>query len=156
LAREHYLCGPEGFMQLVRNTLVENGVNKDHIKEESFGLAVHKTPLALNKEWTFIGPNPDQETEGPEKIIAQIGGKTIEVDAKAGQSILETLLQAGAEPPYSCMDGACLACLAKVQQGRVYQEDPGVLADENIRACEALTCQAKPLSRIVKISYDNL
>jgi ferredoxin len=54
------------------------------------------------------------------------------------------------------MDGACMACLAKVQQGRVYQEDPGILSDDNIANCETLTCQAKPLSRLVKISYDNI
>jgi ferredoxin len=54
------------------------------------------------------------------------------------------------------MDGACMACMAKVQEGRVYQEDPGILTDDNIEKCEALTCQAKPLSRIVKVSYDNL
>jgi ring-1,2-phenylacetyl-CoA epoxidase subunit PaaE len=104
----------------------------------------------------LIGPNPEQATEGPEKIIALINGETIEVAAKAGQSLLETLLEAGAQPPYSCMDGACMACLGKIQQGRVYQEDPGILMDDNISNCEALTCQAKPLSRIVKVSYDNL
>jgi ferredoxin len=54
------------------------------------------------------------------------------------------------------MDGACMACMAKVQEGRVYQEDPGILTDDNVDKCEALTCQAKPLSRIVKVSYDNL
>jgi ring-1,2-phenylacetyl-CoA epoxidase subunit PaaE len=155
MAREYYLCGPVEFMHLVRNTLVENGVQKEQIKEENFGLTVHK-PRDLNDAWTFIGPNPEQAGEGPEKIIAILNGETIEVAAKDGMSILETLLEAGAQPPYSCMDGACMACLGKVQEGRVYQEDPGILTDDNIKGCEALTCQAKPLSRIVKVSYDNL
>lgn len=153
-AREHYLCGPIEFMHVVRNTLLEAGVARELVKEENFGLAVHKPGPALKDNWTFIGPDTDAET--PEKIIAQINGETIEVAAVQGKSVLETLLESGANPPYSCMDGACMACLGKVQQGRVYQEDPGILTDDNIAACEALTCQAKPLSRIVKISYDNL
>ena len=110
----------------------------------------------LKEEWTFIGPDADKATEGPEKIVALINGETFEVAAKVGQNILETLLEAGAQPPYSCMDGACMACMGKIQEGRVYQEDPGILMDDNIKNNEALTCQAKPLSRIVKVSYDNL
>jgi ring-1,2-phenylacetyl-CoA epoxidase subunit PaaE len=78
------------------------------------------------------------------------------VPATQGKSVLESLIENGAQPPYSCMDGACMACLAKVQEGRVYQEDPGILSDDNVVNCESLTCQAKPLSRIVKISYDNI
>jgi ring-1,2-phenylacetyl-CoA epoxidase subunit PaaE len=154
VAREYYLCGPVEFMHVVRNTLLEYGIQKDLIKEENFGVAVHKPKPDVKEGWTFIGPS--QENEAPEKIIALINGETFEVDAVPGKSVLETLLESGAQPPYSCMDGACMACLGKVQEGRVYQEDPGILSDDNVANCETLTCQAKPLSRTVKISYDNL
>lgn len=155
LALDCYLCGPTEFMNSIKATLESGGVDRSGIHIEDFGLAVHKPQgPKVDDAWTFIGPN--NVTEQPEKIIAQINGETIEVAAKPGQNILETLLQAGAQPPYSCLDGACMACMGKIQEGRVYQEDPGILADENIKNCEALTCQAKPLSRIVKVSYDNL
>jgi ring-1,2-phenylacetyl-CoA epoxidase subunit PaaE len=155
-AREYYLCGPLEFMHLVRNTLGELGVAKDQIKEENFGLTVHKPQVNLPDHWTYIGPDVDKAAEGPEKIIAQINGERVEVAAQQGRSILETLLESGAQPPYSCMDGACMACLGKIQEGRVYQEDPGILTDDNVANCEALTCQAKPLSKVVKVSYDDL
>jgi ring-1,2-phenylacetyl-CoA epoxidase subunit PaaE len=154
-AREYYLCGPIEFMHVVRNALLEYGIQKDLVKEENFGVAVHKPAgPSVKDNWTLIGP--DAEVEASEKIIAEINGEIFEVPAVAGKSVLETLLESGAQPPYSCMDGACMACLAKVQQGRVYQEDPGILSEDNIANCESLTCQAKPLSRIVKISYDNI
>jgi ring-1,2-phenylacetyl-CoA epoxidase subunit PaaE len=152
--RDYYLCGPKEFMSIARHALMESGVAKEQIHEEDFAISLHKPGVHVNDTWTFIGK--DVPAESPEKIIAQINGETVEVAAKQGQSILETLLEAGAQPPYSCMDGACMACMAKIQEGRVYQEDPGILSDDNIRNCEALTCQAKPLSRIVKLSYDNL
>ncbi|MBX3020962.1 MAG: ferredoxin--NADP reductase [Bdellovibrionales bacterium] len=152
--REYYLCGPKEFMSTVRHALMENGVAKEHIREEDFAISLHKPGPAVNDTWTFIGPQTPAES--PEKIIAKINGETFEIPAKQGQSVLETLLEAGAQPPYSCMDGACMACMAKIQEGRVYQEDPGILTDDNIAMCEALTCQAKPLSRIVKLSYDDL
>jgi ring-1,2-phenylacetyl-CoA epoxidase subunit PaaE len=153
-AREYYLCGPTEFMTTVKNALLESGVSKDLIRIEDFAMDLHKPGVQENDSWTFIGPDP---TSGaPEKIVAELNGETVEVKAKEGVSILETLLEAGFQPPYSCMDGACMACLGKIQEGRVYQEDPGILTDDNVKACEALTCQAKPLSRIVKVSYDNL
>lgn len=152
--KEFYLCGPKEFMSTVRHGLMESGIPKDHIREEDFAISLHKPGPALNDTWTFIGN--DAPAESPEKLIATINGETVEVPAKTGQSLLETLLEAGAQPPYSCMDGACMACMAKIQEGRVYQEDPGILTDDNIANGEALTCQAKPLSRIVKFSYDGL
>lgn len=157
-AREYYLCGPNDFMHTVKNGLIEHGVNKDLIRIEDFGIDLHKpapTPgVKVESNWTLIGPADSNEP--PEKIICELNGQTTEVAAKPGQNILETLLEAGLQPPYSCMDGACMACMGKITDGRVYQEDPGILMDENIAKCESLTCQAKPLSKIVKVSYDNL
>ena len=49
-----------------------------------------------------------------------------------------------------------MACMAKVKRGHVYQEDPGILTQENIDANEVLTCQAKPLSGVVEVDYDEL
>lgn len=153
-AREYYLCGPTDFMNVVKNSLIENAIPKEMIRIEDFALDLHKPGVKVEEGWTFIGP--DSPDGMPEKIVAEINGEIVEVPAKEGQAILDTLLEAGAQPPYSCMDGSCMACMAKIQGGRVYQEDPGILADDNIENCEALTCQAKPLSRIVKLSYDNL
>lgn len=157
LTRDAYLCGPTEFMSKSKKVLLETQIPSERIHIEDFGGSVHKSEPAgqkVEEHWTFIGPS--QVTEKPEKIIAQINGETIEVAAKEGQSILDTLLEAGAQPPYSCLDGACMACMAKIQDGRVYQTDPGILTEDNVVNCEALTCQAKPLSRIVKVSYDNL
>jgi len=157
LSIDSYLCGPTDFMNTIKAALEKNQLPKERIHIEDFGVAVHKPAASgpkVEEAWTFIGP--DKVNEQPEKIIVQLNGETIEVAAKAGQNLVETLLQAGAQPPYSCLDGACMACLGKIQEGRVYQEDPGILTDDNVANCEALTCQAKPLSRIVKVSYDNL
>jgi ferredoxin-NADP reductase len=152
---EFYSCGPTPFMEMIRNTLLSAKMDRTQIHEENFAIGVsnHK-PDPKNPHWTYIGPGTNDGT--PEKLIATIDGNKIEVDVKPGLSILELLIEAGANPPYSCMAGACMACLAKVEAGQAYQEDPGILVDENIEKCEALTCQAKPLSRVVKVSYDNL
>lgn len=154
-ACEYYLCGPKEFMSTVRAGLLEAGAENGLIREEDFAVGLQpKREIHVKEDWTFIGD--DQPAESPEKIIAVVNGQTYEVPAKEDQTVLESLLEAGAQPPYSCMDGACMACLAKVVEGRVYQEDLGILNEDNVAHRETLTCQAKPLSRIVKLNFDNL
>lgn len=157
LAREFYLCGPDGFMESVSQELETIGVPKSLIRQESFavGLKAAKAP-DLNADWTYIGDKARATTESGGHLTALVQGETFECDVKPDQSILEALIEAGANPPYSCMDGACMACLAKVQDGLVYQKDPGILSDENIDNRETLTCQARVLSRNVKVSYDDI
>lgn len=157
LAQEYYVCGPDGFMASVMQELLSTGVDKSLIRQESFaiGLKAGRTP-DLNTDWTYIGDKSQATTESGGKLIAIVSGDTVECEVKPDQSILEALIEAGANPPYSCMDGACMACLAKVQDGLVYQKDPGILSDENIENHETLTCQARVLSRNVKVSYDDI
>lgn len=151
--RQYYICGPTDYMNQIKQYLQARLVSPDAIRMEDFG-GTTLPKLEPDASWTLIGPG---EAEGKcDKIIATIQGENHEVKANADRSVLESLLEAGLDAPYSCMDGACMACMAKVLEGKVYQEDPGILTDENIIQNEALTCQAKPLSRIVRISYDNL
>ena len=91
-----------------------------------------------------------------EKIIAEIDGETVEApyyDASGEKSVLDALVEAGHNPPFSCMSGNCMACIAKIEEGTIYQEDEGVLSEDNIADGEFLSCQAKPKSTVVKFKY---
>jgi ring-1,2-phenylacetyl-CoA epoxidase subunit PaaE len=160
LKQAHYLCGPDGFMEGVRNSLLEIGINKNDLHEESFAVGLqpktHAAAPTLKEDWTYVGDKSQAQEKSGGKLVAMVSGDVVECDVKPDQSILEALIEAGANPPYSCMDGACMACLAKVQEGLVYQTDPGILSDENIENRETLTCQARVLSRTVKVSYDDI
>jgi ring-1,2-phenylacetyl-CoA epoxidase subunit PaaE len=160
LIREAYLCGPVEFMNFAKSELICAGLESSHVHIESFGESL-QTPsveehASPQQGGTRIGPQSAKAGEKPAVICAIVNGETIEVATVAGQSILETLLSAGHNVPYSCMEGACLACLAKVEEGQVVQSDPGILTDDNISVHEALTCQAIPLTHVVRINYDNL
>jgi len=157
-----YMCGPEGFMTTVRATAELHGISRSSIHFESF-----RSPAPSEGD-TTEGGNDYLESIGtdavligdpklasePKTIIAQLNGESLTVTAQPGQSVLESLLEAGHNPPYSCMDGACMACLAKVKGGLVYQDDMGILTEDNTSVGECLTCQAKPGSEVVKIDYD--
>ena len=107
---------------------------------------------ALPDNPVVIGPSTEKSP--PEILQVTLNGEDIELKVDGQQSVLECLIDKGHDPPYSCMEGVCMACLAKVTEGAVYQSDPGILADENVENNETLTCQCRPITRIVGINYD--
>lgn len=176
----YYLCGPLGFMQTVQDFLIQKQVEKTHIRKESFISAAQKRFLSLETKTTLqnnstplptaqisnqFKPQPEVLLKGkeredekaqPETIRAFINEEEIEIPAQSDIPILEQLLSSGHSPPFSCLSGSCMSCLAVLKKGCISQEERGVLEDENLRNHEILTCQAKPESRLVEVDYDNL
>lgn len=148
----HFVCGPEGFMNEVLNSLSAAGVNKTAVIKESFSIPTEKNHVSLPTDVILIGDQISSEI--PETIEAIIDGESHSVKYSEGKTVLDCLLDANLNPPYSCMDGACMACIAKVETGLVYQNELGILSDDNVAARECLTCQAKPISKVVKIHYE--
>ena len=101
------------------------------------------------------GKFSEGEKAKPETIRAIIEGETIEIAASSSIPILEQLLATGHSPPFSCMSGSCMSCLAVLNTGVIAQDERGILEDENIENHEILTCQAKPQSQLVEVDYDN-
>ena len=103
-----------------------------------------------------IGTESLTEVQPPQKIKVTLDDEVIEIEAKEDMPILEQLIEAGYNPPYSCMSGSCMACMAKLKSGTIYQNEAGILSDDNIQNLEVLTCQAKTVSSDVEIDYDDL
>lgn len=159
---EIYLCGPDGYMDLVKTTLIQCGIPASTIYQESFntsGPLSHKshatdTGTEVDTEGkTLIGTASAEQAESYE-VEVTLMGETKTYHVSKDESILEALIEAGENPPYSCMDGGCMACMGKVTEGLVMQDDPGILTQENIDVGECLTCQAKPRAKNTKVSYD--
>lgn len=156
---EYYLCGPEELMNLTKEVLTRLNIPKEQVHHELFTSPNETTKndstASINTEGlNIIGESSNLNT--PETIEVLLDGETHQVKYNDEDSILEALLGNSLNPPYSCMDGTCMACMGVVTSGTVGQEDLGILTEENIEANECLTCQAKPLSSSVKIDFDNI
>jgi CDP-4-dehydro-6-deoxyglucose reductase, E3 len=72
-------------------------------------------------------------------------------EAKDGESILQSALDAGLILPYGCRDGACGSCKGRLVDGEIdwgrYSEK--ALTPQEREQGYALFCQAKPLSDVV-------
>lgn len=153
-----FMCGPEGFMQTTEATLADCGFLKSQMHRESFHTPAHApVPSSLSTDQeddaVYIGDRSAKK-EVPETIDVQINGETHSIKYINGTTVLESAIEAQLNPPYSCMDGACMACIAKVEKGLVYQNDMGILTEDYIDQKECLTCQARPTSSSVKVSFD--
>jgi ring-1,2-phenylacetyl-CoA epoxidase subunit PaaE len=67
---------------------------------------------------------------------------------------LDVALEAGLDLPYSCKGGVCCTCRAKVMQGEVSMDKNFTLEADEMRQGFVLSCQARPTTPEVVVSFD--
>lgn len=145
---DFYLCGPAAFMDTVEETLLQLGIDPNRIHIERFiSPSDHEAESAGAHT-----PASDAET-APESITITLDGETREVPYKAGESILNAAKRAGIDPPFSCEEGYCSSCMAKLEEGRVTMAANDCLTQKFLDEGWILTCQAHCISPKVRIEY---
>lgn len=64
-------------------------------------------------------------------------------------TILEASWQEGMDLPSVCESGSCTHCVARIAAGKVYQESPVCLDDNDLKKGYACLCQAAPRENLV-------
>ena len=139
--RAYYICGPGAMIDTVEKELLRGGVPAEQIHTERFVVA----PVA----------DADKVASAEGNVVrVTLDGKTHEVSVAADKTILETLVDQGHNPPYSCTSGACSTCIAKVTRGEVKMDVNHALDPDEVEEGYCLTCQAHPVTAEVELSYD--
>lgn len=136
---EYYICGPGEMIETVQTTLLGNEVEKSSIHQEYF---------------TSGADGSVSNASSRAELIATLKGEKINLLVQNNKTILDTMLDAGHDAPYSCTSGACSTCMAKVVGGTVEMEACFALDDDEIKDGFILTCQAHPTSEKVEIDFD--
>lgn len=147
---EYYICGPSPFMELVEHELLNHKIPTIQIHLERF------ISIGDNEEAIEVGNAIAETTGGIKKVFATVDGIKNTVVCDANQNILDALLKAGIEAPYSCREGVCSTCLAKLISGKVKMKNHASLSDIDISENNVLTCQAIPLTNQTEIDYDKI
>lgn len=71
-----------------------------------------------------------------------------------GETLLNCARRAGLDPPYSCEEGNCGTCMAKLTEGTATMIVNDALMDDEVADGYTLTCQAIPDSAGVIVNYD--
>ncbi|MBL7808842.1 MAG: ferredoxin--NADP reductase [Saprospiraceae bacterium] len=139
----YFICGPGDMADLVKATLQGRAIDAKQIHTEHFVNATH-TP----------GEFASETGAGGKKVIVQLKGNRIELPVPEGATILDVLVKAKQDPPYSCTSGACSTCMAKLTSGKVRMDACYALDDEEVKAGYILTCQSHLETDVVELTYD--
>jgi 3-ketosteroid 9alpha-monooxygenase subunit B len=147
LDRDCYLCGPAPFMETVEGALRDLGVARERIHIERF-----LSPVDHTGDPAPLPDAADAET-APTSISIALDGQSHEVPYTAGERVLEAARRAGLNPPFSCEEGYCSCCMARLVSGRVQMAANDCLTSELLAEGWVLTCQSRCVSGPVRIEY---
>jgi ring-1,2-phenylacetyl-CoA epoxidase subunit PaaE len=137
----YYMCGPVGFMDVVKQSLQDMGILSSRIFRESF------TAPALGDSDAAIANEPIITRN----VKVLFNKKEYQFDVTPQDSILMAALDKGIHLPYSCQGGVCTACRGKLKTGRVHLDEREGLSDSEIEDGYVLCCVGHPLTDDVLI-----
>jgi ring-1,2-phenylacetyl-CoA epoxidase subunit PaaE len=147
---EAFLCGPEGMIESTQRALLAAGVAAERIHTERFFAVGQPSPVP-----------PPAKPRGATSAISPahrleivLDGKTHHLSIGDDDMVLDAALEAGLDLPYSCRGGVCCTCRARVLEGEVQMEKNFTLEQWEIDKGFVLTCQSRPLTSRLVVSYD--
>lgn len=87
-------------------------------------------------------------------LTVELDGTRHRLEWPPARHLLDVLLDAGLEAPFSCRLGACSACMCRLESGEVTLDQNTVLEDDELAQGWILACRARPASTAVAITYD--
>ncbi len=142
---EVYICGPEAMIEATEACLLAAGVPADRVHSERFASGASPARTTRRAEVT---------ADAGVKLSIIADGKRHELRMHPEDHILEVALQAGLDLPYSCKGGVCCTCRAKVMSGQVSMDKNFTLEADEMQQGFVLSCQARPTTAEVVVSFD--
>lgn len=146
---EVFVCGPFQMNDEAQAALLAAGVPQERIHIERFGVALSSDQVGASVHQAQAG-----DAERAQITIVRDGLKREFSFHKDQPSILDAASAAGLEVPFSCTSGVCGTCRAKCLEGEVRMERNFALDAHEVEAGFVLTCQCRPLTPQVLLSFD--
>jgi 3-ketosteroid 9alpha-monooxygenase subunit B len=86
-------------------------------------------------------------------LTVELDGETTVLRWQPGARLLDVLLAAGLDAPYSCREGHCGSCCCQLTEGKVELAHNEVLEDADLADGYILACQAMALTPEVRVVY---
>ena len=129
---EFYLCGPQAMVDTVFNHIRAKGV-----KEES----IHRELFYVEGKEDEVLADSDQK---PVNITVILEDEEMSLTVQPYQTILQAMLAADMDAPFSCQGGICATCMGKVLEGSVRMKENMALTDGQVEDGYVLGCQSIP------------
>jgi ring-1,2-phenylacetyl-CoA epoxidase subunit PaaE len=144
-----FICGPEGMMDAVRESLLAHGLAAEQIRIERFAASIPKHTHVPR-------PLPQAAHSECEVNVIIDGSQRMFLVEKSVENIIDGGLRNGIELPYSCKGGVCSTCRCKVRDGQVDMDVNFALEDYEVARGFILACQSYPVTDKVTIDFDQI
>jgi ring-1,2-phenylacetyl-CoA epoxidase subunit PaaE len=150
---EVFICGPEAMIEETEKTLRSAGVKADRIRTERFTSPTLEALSPEQKAKAVLGHKATRDG-GEVQLTVVLDGKPYNMPMNKNEKILDIALAMGLDLPYSCKGGVCCTCRCKVVEGTTEMEKNFTLEKPEVDQGFVLSCQAKPTSGRVVVSFD--
>jgi 3-ketosteroid 9alpha-monooxygenase subunit B len=140
-----FASGPDPFLAAVREAAAAVGVQPRTVRVERF-LSLQHNPFEAAAVTEVPGVAATLEVT--------LDGQTRSLAWPAGTRMLDLLIDAELDPPYSCREGICGACACQLTGGKVEMANNEVLDEADLAEGYVLACQSVALTPEVSVSYD--
>jgi len=144
-----YLCGPEGMIKTATEALEKSGLAIDQIYYELFTVATESTTEAGEATEGALAA-------GNIAVEVTVDGETTSLEMDAKTILLDAIIKADIDAPYSCQGGVCSSCICKVTKGSAAMIKNQILTDSEIADGLVLSCQAMVTSAEIAVDFDDV
>jgi ring-1,2-phenylacetyl-CoA epoxidase subunit PaaE len=150
---EVFVCGPEAMIEATEKALLDAGVRPDRVHTERFTSPSLEALPQSQRQAAVLG-QPAVREAGEVALTVVVDGKPHQLWMNKDERVLDVALNAGLDLPWSCKGGVCCTCRAKVMQGAVVMEKNFTLEPWETDKGFVLSCQARPTTDTLVVSYD--
>jgi ring-1,2-phenylacetyl-CoA epoxidase subunit PaaE len=150
---EVFVCGPEAMIEETEKTLLDAGVKAERIRTERFTSPTLEALSPEQRSQAVLGHKATRDG-GEVQLTVVLDGKPYDMPMNKNEKILDIALALGLDLPYSCKGGVCCTCRCKVMAGSTEMEKNFTLEKPEVDQGFVLSCQARPTSSRVVVSFD--
>lgn len=144
---ESYVCGPAPFMDAVQAALTDTGTPRSAVHVEVFR-SLTGDPFESGVDL----PAPE-DADGAPSVTVDLDGSRHRLRWPRDSTLVDVMIAAGIEVPYSCREGQCGSCACTVTAGEVDMPASEILQPDDVSAGLILGCQARPVTDDVSIAF---
>ncbi|NMO02196.1 ferredoxin--NADP reductase [Gordonia sp. TBRC 11910] len=143
-----YICGPGPFMDAVHNALAKAKFDHHNVHSEVYN-SLSGDPFA---EVELEEVSAEEQADAA-SVEVELDGETHSLSWPRTRTLIDIMLAAGLDAPYSCQEGECGSCACTLTEGTVEMANSGALDPDDIADGYILGCQARPTSDTLKIEF---
>lgn len=143
--RDAFICGPGPFMLMTERALGQLGVAHAQVHVEKFA--------SLSGDPFTVEIKHSGESDDDAVVAVKLDGEHHQLAWPAESTLIDVLIAAGIDAPYSCREGECGSCACLLTEGSVNRGNISALEPDDVEDGYILGCQAMPTSKTLAVEF---